>query len=582
MKLFSNEKFKIQTSIKETDLKTVDPIQKKKIHYLQLTVEDIDSLKMLASTLDKYAQEIAQRHYDLLYEVADLKGIMDQYSQKERFIGTFVAYVKSIASFDGSAEYVELRKTIGYVHNRINLSPSWFIAAFTRIYEYMVPAILDKHSSKAAIILIALQKVLTFDAQIVLDAYEENHEFQFIETNSGIVEALIKIDKVQPLLESVESSIHEATSISAASEQLSAAVMDVAQHASLLADNTDDIMTQALNSKSLISDSLTDFLEMVNQFVNVKESINQLNTAVSNVTEVVGIINDVAEQTNLLALNAAIEAARAGEEGRGFGVVASEVRKLSVQTKQSVERIKEFIVNLEQGSKHVDSITNKLAEQASMNSGKTKLAIEDLDKIIGQFAEVSDSTTSIASIIQEQSAATSDISIRTNEMLRYISHIQDQAVATGNDIYKASVHVNSLRKQSIQYLGHINDFQMLTIVKTDHLLWRWWVYNSFLGFHQLDQEEAANYHSCRFGLWYENTKANTGLTNLEQYKHIDEPHRQVHENAAYIASLIRDNKKEAAKEYMKKLEQSSDAVVNAIHELQAAIKDSNKNGRYNK
>ncbi|MCU6707464.1 methyl-accepting chemotaxis protein [Paenibacillus sp. J5C_2022] len=559
-------------TISSSDISANDKLAQK-LFFLQMTSDDMKQLKKLDDIIEEQAENITKRHYALLAEVTDMRSIVEKNSTWERLSQTFIDYLKSIPRVAIDDEYVQYRIRIGLVHSRIGLAPEWYIGSFTRVYEYLVPTVLERFNAKeASAILVALNRLLTLDAQITLEAYQQAHEFQFIETNSEIVEELIRMDKVKPLLASVHVSMDEATSVSAAAEQLSASIQEVADHAVQVAEDTDLLIEQATIGRGIIDESLNGFLAMAERFAQSKAQFDELMAAIDNVTEVVQLIREVADQTKLLALNASIEAARAGEEGRGFAVVAAEVRKLSEQTTNSVEEIAGLIQRVMGNASAVGMQTQRMAEEMGDKAEQSKEAISSLDKIMEQVTSIGGSTGNIAAIVEQQSAATDDINSRIHEVLSQMELIGQNAKSTGEDIYQVSVKVNELRQRSLHYMPELTDAQTIRTVKTDHMLWRWWVYNSILGFHQLDGEAAGDYHLCRLGKWYDNNKGTSSIARLAPYQQLDEPHRAIHHIARQVAECMEQGKEEQAAELLKQMDQASRNVVEHLDKLEADLK----------
>ncbi|MFD0958456.1 methyl-accepting chemotaxis protein [Paenibacillus chungangensis] len=563
-------------TISGSDISANDKLAQK-LFFLQITSDDVKQLKKLDGIIEEQAESITKRHYGLLAEVTDMRSIVEKNSTWERLSQTFVDYLKSIPRVAIDDDYVQYRIRIGLVHSRIGLAPEWYIGSFTRVYEFMVPSILERFPAKeAAAILVALNRLLTLDAQITLEAYQQAHEFQFIETNSEIVEELIRMDKVKPLLASVHLSMDEATSVSAAAEQLSASIQEVADHAVQVAEDTDLLIEQARVGRSIIDESLNGFMSMAKQFSEAQAQFDELMAAINNVTEVVQLIREVADQTKLLALNASIEAARAGEEGRGFAVVASEVRKLSEQTTNSVEEIAGLIERVMGNASAVGKQTQRMADEMGGKAEQSKEAITSLDKIMGQVTSIGGSTSNIAAIVEQQSAATDDITSRIHEVLNQMELIGQNAKSTGEDIYQVSVKVNELRQRSLHYMPELSDAQTIRTVKTDHMLWRWWVYNSILGFHRLEGETAGDHHLCRLGKWYDKNKGTSTIAALTQYQQLDEPHRAIHHIARQVAECMEQGAEEQAQDLLEQMDQASRHVVELLEKLEAELKNHRK------
>lgn len=565
--LFKGQSRLQSNAIRKIDI-SLEAQLEKKMFFLQLHKEDIERIKAIASILDEYAPVIAKRHYDMICQLPETKGIMQQYSSEQKFIATYEAYVRSLSSFEPNEQYVANRKRIGKVHAQIQLTTGWFVASFTRFYEVLVPVIIQRQgAAKSSETIISLQKLLMLDAQIALEAYQEAHEFHFVETNAEIIESLIEVDQVRELLDSVDHSMQTASDISTAAEQLAASVQDISRHATSVAENSEDMVTSARQSQQSIHEALNGFSQLVNDMRQMRQQFIGLNEAVAQMTDVAGFINEVADQTKLLALNAAIEAARAGEEGRGFAVVANEVRKLSEQTSHSVGQIKTMIESVQTTANQVDVMTVNIEQNMVEQGETTQEAIEQLELIIGQMVDMGTTTTNIAAIIEQQTAATDDIADRTTDLLNHFEVISRNATETGQKIYDVSYGVNALRNDTLSYMGKISDDHMIRIVKTDHLLWRWWVYNSILGYHTLDVEQAGDAEACRLGQWYNRLRNNEQMKHNELFLSIDAPHKEIHKQVSAVDRYLQAGDRAGALKQLERIESISQEVVTAIDRL---------------
>jgi len=200
-------------------------------------------------------------------------------------------------------------------------------------------------------------------------------------------------------------------------------VLNVAQNAAEAAESSDTARSTADKGASIVGDAVNAIGEVREGTENLKQSMGELGHQADAIGKVMNVINDIADQTNLLALNAAIEAARAGEAGRGFAVVADEVRKLAEKTMDATREVGQNIQAIQASTQENITRVDDSAKAAEIASEKANLSGETLEEIVSLVASNASQVSNIASASEEQSAA-------TEEMSRNIELVNDIAVKT--------------------------------------------------------------------------------------------------------------------------------------------------------
>ncbi|BBQ53059.1 methyl-accepting chemotaxis protein [Aeromonas jandaei] len=263
------------------------------------------------------------------------------------------------------------------------------------------------------------------------------------------------VDKLHHLSEHYDQQMHghsrETDQVVTAVTEMSSTAQEVAASASNAASATSDAARESDAARGVVSTAINSINRLVGEVHTASGVIEQLAQETGKIGSVVEVIRGIAEQTNLLALNAAIEAARAGEQGRGFAVVADEVRSLAGRTQQSTKEINEMLQRLQGGVKQAVDVMQASEERSQETVQEASHIASSLDSMVMAVSTINDMNIQIATAAEEQHAVSEEINKNLVAIQQIVSELTSAAVESNSTTRDLANTGDKLRKLVSQF-----------------------------------------------------------------------------------------------------------------------------------
>ena len=272
-----------------------------------------------------------------------------------------------------------------------------------------------------------------------------------VSMNSAISRVASAADELSAVTNETNAGVRrqqaETDQVATAMNEMSATVHEVAKNTQGAASAAHGAANDASRGKDVVGRSITTIQGLAKEIQRASDVISHLNEDAQDINKVLDVIQGIAEQTNLLALNAAIEAARAGEQGRGFAVVADEVRTLATRTHDSTREIQGMIERLQSGANQAVEAMRVSSERAGESVEHASEAGGALDAIAGAVTHINDMNTQIASASEQQSAVADEIDRNINNISQIATEnatASEQTMAASEELAKLADELNTL------------------------------------------------------------------------------------------------------------------------------------------
>ncbi|MES9941995.1 MAG: methyl-accepting chemotaxis protein [Candidatus Thiodiazotropha sp. 6PLUC2] len=372
------------------------------------------------------------------------------------------------------------------------------------------------------------------------------------------------------IINGIHNQERQIEQVTTAMNQMTSCISDVAKNATIAEEAAKTANEETHSGCSIVRQTSDAIEELASEVKNAEHSIKRVEQESLHIGSVLDVIKSIAEQTNLLALNAAIEAARAGEQGRGFAVVADEVRSLATRTHESTGEIQSMIQSLQNGTQEAVAVMTSGRAKVEANVKLTGEALNSLNTINRAVNTINQMNTQIATAAEQQCTVAEEINNNISNINNSSKLNTTEANTTADTVNSLGSFASALQMVVQQFKFSGDSSLDFSAAKSAHIAWKARLRSFLDGMESLSRDEAVSHHNCAFGKWYysEGLKQYGDSSEMQA---IEQPHHDLHDLIKEIISSKENGDKEKAEYLYTKISPISSQIVNLLEQVEESI-----------
>lgn len=390
--------------------------------FVKFDQQEVVRLKKILPLMEKHVVQIVDEFYSHLLSFDEAR----KYFENEKILSHVKSmqqeYLLDLCRGNFDEAYFVRRLHIGVVHEKIGLVPKWYIGSYANFTALLFPILFKKFWYRPGFLIqtiIAFIKIMNLDQQLAIDTYIGSQMEKITELNHQLN------DGIQLLATSSSQMVTVASQLSTTAQE----IKETANHTTQKAGQVSQLSQQAAQVSHDGQQSVTATIKGIDQIQDqmdvIRENIDQLNEQTQTIEDIISSVDDLAEQSNLLSVNAAIEASRAGESGKGFAIVAQEVKSLAEQSREATQQVRFIIKDIQKATAEVVESARRgqeTVENGRLQSQSSGKAIQKLNESIG---EASKASTQILASSRQQLTGIAEIAGGLQQMEESITNLKN-------------------------------------------------------------------------------------------------------------------------------------------------------------
>lgn len=360
----------------------------------------------------------------------------------------------------------------------------------------------------------------------VLRSLKQSNNVPVMRMNEAM-EAVGDNELIKSTFDQVTSQTEAIQKMERSSREMEQSIHNIAASMGNIRDNTHEIhdtfhaLTDAMHDNIQMVDEASAKIQLINrQMQAFKDKINKIGEIVDNVKK-------VALQSNILAMNASIEAGKAGKAGKGFGVVAGQMRELSVGVSQLAEKVADYVQELHNDTGMLADSMDETARNLNEGNAKVEHSLEDMQQMKCQLEGINTHVDSVFEDIDTQTNSTEAFSGQIGQLSESYYVLSKDCIALGRHVFQIGRYIDKTRSDMLKKNTAITELDWMRVFEVDHFILVWRVYNNIVGFERLQAKQVNNPTGCKLGKWIARQK-DPCLTQSSAFEQLAVAHTALH------------------------------------------------------
>lgn len=373
----------------------------------------------------------------------------------------------------------------------------------------------------------------------VLDAFKRSNNNYVMRLNDAM-NHIGDSSYVKHMIDQLNVQNDAITDMESSSHELEDSINNISAEVGHIRENAQSAIKISAASVDNMNESIRVVQESTDEIRGINDKVADFQEKTAKITEIIDMVKKLAKQSNLLALNASIEAARAGEAGRGFSVVANQVKDLSNSTNESAEKVVMYVDELQSSISELATLINSTTEHLTDGNEKVQQSVTDIQKMNDQMEFINDRINNIYDSVNTQSSVTTTFVNSIAQLAQGYDALTNECHYTGEHFYRIGRYIDTCRSDMARGFSELTLQDWLKVYKVDHFIFTWRVYNNLAGFEHLKITQLNNPRGCKFGKWV-GTITNPAILNNADFKKLVQYHDDVHKNAVDSWNYAEEN-----------------------------------------